>query len=864
MRKKKTTTRRGDRAGAATAIGLIILGPSALAIDSGPALARLAPQAYEIAPGPMADALSRLADESGAHLVFDAAIARHVVTRGVHGKRTLEEALDELLTGTRLGYRVDPEGRAVMIVLAQNGAMQNDAVGAEALPTIDIGAEEKGQNERGERPGSSIKGSGTGGRFTGYTVDPEAPSIAGKSNVPIVQTPYAVQTITRQTMDDRQAISLKDAVLTSTSGVTVGYQFYDNFLIRGFDTGQVFYRNGLRQSNSSNLETANLQSIEILKGPAAMLYGRVEPGGIVNLVPKRPLPVPYVSTQQQGGNFGSYRGTLDATGPLNDDKSLLYRLNIVYNRTDTFRDFGNKENFLIAPVVTWKPTDRFTLNVEGEVQRTYFVDDLGDLGVPAFGRRPAPIPISRYLGEPALTTKFRNANERALFAYDWTFQLADDWSITNRFSFQNTDYRQRVPGGYFTDESSGDMYRYLWFSSGAATPGSQFYRRTTATNIDINGKVISGPITHNILAGFDYFYSLQKGQGTFNFGAIPTPINIFNPIYLPLNPGFFPLDTFSSTDKQMWRGIYVQDQISFWDDKIHILLSGRHDNAEVRTQAVDVGFGEPTLESLRESVVSNSANSPMAGVLIQPFPWLSIYGNYTRSFGLSQGLTLGTPLPPQVGTQYEGGVKAELLDKRLFVTFAYFDIFKKNIQRPVPGSPLVRAVGEAESRGVEFDLAGRLDGNWSVIFNYSHIDVRFTKDDPGNIGGTTAIGNEVYSTFLVGKRLASIPRNQANLWVKYDALGEFEGLGVAGGVSYVDARPGDDINTYVLPAYARVDGMVSYNFKPTWLWPSAPNLTFQANVRNLLGTTHFEGATDRFNAVPGAPRSFLASIRAEF
>ena len=149
----KTVNRKRDRAGAATAIGLIILGPSALAIDAGPALARLAPQAYEIAPGPMADALSRLADESGAHLVFDAAIARHVLTRGVHGKRTLEEALDELLMGTNLGYRVDPEGRAVMTSSRRTARGISDAMAVGEASAADRcgGGEDPGTAHRPAR-----------------------------------------------------------------------------------------------------------------------------------------------------------------------------------------------------------------------------------------------------------------------------------------------------------------------------------------------------------------------------------------------------------------------------------------------------------------------------------------------------------------------------------------------------------------------------------------------------------------------------------------------------------------------------------------------------------------------------------------
>lgn len=698
-----------------------------------------------------------------------------------------------------------------------------------------------------------------GGRLTGYSV--AGPVASTKTNIPILQTPYSVQIVTRQTMDDRQAIDIKDVLTTSVSGVSLGYQFYDNFRIRGFDAGSAFFRNGLRQAQSTNIETVNLQSIEVLKGPAAMLYGRVQPGGMVNLVPKRPLPVPYYSLHQQGGSFGTARSTLDATGPLTEDKTLLYRANFSYFRTDTFRDFGNRETYMFAPTVTWKPTDRFTLNVDGEYNAAYWVDDLGDVGVPALGRRPAPIPISRYLEEPNITTKFRNANERALFAYDWTFQFLDDWSVTNRFSYQNTDFRQRIPYAFDFDERTGQLSRALWIVGGLR--GGTFSRRNLSTNVDLKGKVVTGPFTHQLLAGFDYFDFKNPAIGS-DFFEISS-INIYAPIYSPLNlvPFYAATNNFTALNKDKWTGLYVQDQISFWNDRIHILLGGRHDWAEGgRRSAYDEPFA---LTEFQRVVSYNSPNSPMAGVLIQPLPWLSIYGNYTRSYGSSNvDNRTNKPLPPEIGVQYEGGVKAEFFDKRLVATFAYFDIFKKNIARPVPGRQFTRLAGEAESRGVEFDINGRIDDNWSVIANFSHMDVRFTKDDEGLIGRTTTVGNDVYSRYLVGKRLAAVPRNQANLWLKYEADGDYRGLSVAGGVSYVDQRPGDDINTFVLPAYARVDGMASYNFKPTWLMANVPNMTFQVNVRNLFGTTYYESSIDRFSIVPGAPRSFLASLRAEF
>jgi iron complex outermembrane receptor protein len=164
----------------------------------------------------------------------------------------------------------------------------------------------------------------------------------------------------------------------------------------------------------------------------------------------------------------------------------------------------------------------------------------------------------------------------------------------------------------------------------------------------------------------------------------------------------------------------------------------------------------------------------------------------------------------------------------------------------------VTTVGAARSNGVEFDVTGRIDDNWSVIATFSHLDARITRDDDSSGGGGDT-----------GKRLSSVPHNTGNLWAKYQASGEFEGLTLGGGGVYVDKAFGDNANSFELPAYARVDAMASYKFKAALL-SFAPDLTFQINVTNLLDTTYYQGANGRMSITPGAPRAFLASIRAEF
>ncbi|WP_036291096.1 TonB-dependent siderophore receptor [Methylosinus sp. PW1] len=717
------------------------------------------------------------------------------------------------------------------------------ARGQESLPAIDIAGQTLGGSGSG-KAGAADKSARSGGRETGY--NQVGPAASTKTSIPILETPYSVQIVPRETMDDRQAVSIRDALFTNVSGVAGSSNYYDGVIVRGFDSGNQIYRNGLRQPNATNQETTNLQSIEVLKGPAAMLYGRVEPGGLINIVTKRPQETPYFSVHQQVGSFGLTRTAIDATGPLLEDKTLLYRMNVSYLAKDSFQPHVGQDNLLISPSITWRPTEQFTLNVEGEYQRGYF-RDLSP--IPALGFRPAGIPISRYLLDSYVADKYPNFQERSLFGYDWTYRIDNDWSVTNRLSHTRADYRQR--GHWldsFSNEATGDALRGIWLvpTPNAAEP--IFYRETVSTNVDLQGKAVTGPLTHRVLAGFDYYSHDLKAHG--HCCDYISSINIYYPVNIPAN-----VDALSSSyrtiNKEKWKGLYAQDQISFWDDRIQLLLGGRHDWAESSTATLwsDESFAE--VDS-RRVVVPVSANSPRIGVLIRPFSWLSVYGNYTRSYGSSNGIDqYSRPLQPQIGTQFEGGVKAELLDGRLTATAAYFDIDKKNQTTAISGTPFVRVI-DGRSNGVELDLTGRIDEHWSVIANFTHLDARIVKDHDVVNGGGTA-----------GKRLHSVPHNTANLWAKYEAWGALAGLTVGGGVSYVDKAFGDNDNSFELPAHARVDVMASYKLEAGWI-PHAPKLTFQLNVNNLLDTTYYEGGGGRMGAVPGAPRTFLGSLRAEF
>ena len=314
--------------------------------------------------------------------------------------------------------------------------------------------------------------------------------------------------------------------------------------------------------------------------------------------------------------------------------------------------------------------------------------------------------------------------------------------------------------------------------------------------------------------------------------------------------------------REQWTGLYAQDTVSFLQDRVHPLFGGRYDWARYgsgfspNSDAEASGSYNPTT-GIGFLQASDQAFSPRIGAVIQPVPWLSLYGQYTKSFGVTNALPVpGTPLfPPEEGVQYEAGIKGEFLNKRLTATVAVFDITKTNVVQALSGTPFSTPVGQIESKGIEFDLAGSINDNWSVIATYAYDNARITSGQgPRNFTGLTIDES--------GNQLQDVPRNAGSIWVKYDAYGRWRGLSLAAGVVAVGDRQGDNQNDFVLPAYARVDTMVQYRFQPMGL-TQFKNVTLQLNVKNLLNTTYYQNSSSRFNIFPGPSRTILASVRAE-
>ena len=750
------------------------------------------------------------------------------------------------------------------------------ALAQETLPTIDIAGEQNGAPARRNLGQLS---SLDDGKQAGYART-NAFS-ATKTNTPLIDTPRSVVVIPRQVLEDNQILNTQDAV-KFVSGVQTGlFTYYDAYLIRGFSNGNNTYRDGLKLSGVSNTsDTAFIERVEVLKGPAAMLYGRIQPGGMVNFVTKRPQAEASYSAQEQFGSWGLSRTTVDATGPLDKEKTLLYRVIGVYDRADDFIDFRHRDNGSVLARLAWRPIEQFEANLSFQYDHLQ-VANRGSYGqmipalaqsyaIPGFIGRPAGLPRNWTQLDPKWYDELPDVMDRVLVAADWTYRFDNQWSVTNRFHYNHADEMQYylLSRGY--NLTTGQMNRKLSWSRG--------YRDMYSLNLDVNGEVETGPLKHKLLFGFDYFWYHQVYKGDNPPGAPPAgfplqPIQALN-IWAPNYGGidYYALHGYVaqgagnvlSRSNQVNYGYYVQDDISY-DDFIHFLIGGRYDVAfdvgqEVfgATQSAAGAQCYPFCDGhYNPSWKGNKTErkiSPNGGLLVKLNESFSVYASYSESFANSNAAAQSadaTPFKPQEGQQFEVGAKASLFDGRLTGSIAAFDLYLSNILTPdprFPNSSFQIAAGKVRNRGLELDVAGQVTDNISIIGSYSYSDAIVLKS---NVTGTGAI---------LGKRWPGIPRHAGNLWVKYDtAPGAKEGFTFGAGFYANGERWGNTANSWQLPAYVRFDAMVGYRF----VLQNVP-IEAQLNVVNIADTKYFESSDGGLNAAYGAPRTFVGSLKVKF
>ncbi|MEH2112020.1 TonB-dependent siderophore receptor [Nostoc sp.] len=649
------------------------------------------------------------------------------------------------------------------------------------------------------------------GEQNGYSV-PEA-STATKTDTPLRDIPQSIQVIPQQVIKDQGITRITDAT-RNVSGTTLA-SGYGNLIgdvrVRGFYSG--FLRDGFA-TQPFFVDGGNIEQVEVLKGPASVLYGALEPGGIVNYVTKKPLSNPYYAVDFTAGSYDFYKSAIDLTGPLSNDKRLLYRLNVSYENSGSYRDFIDNDIVFIAPVVTYQISDSTDITLAYEYLNAKLGFDRGLRPVSAFLK----VPINLNIGEP---DDFQD-NEEHRLNLTLNHRFNQNLRLRSGFLYLSEKYNSLVtqPGDLAADDRTLTDRSYF----GGLTDVDNYALQT-----DLIGDFKTGAIAHQLLLGLEWRkrYQADRGIG----GVYEGTLDIFNPVYgLPRIPN--PNSFFEQTTTTI--GIYLQDQVTLLPN-LKLLAGGRYDFVEYSS-----GDGQ-----FAPTEFYDSAFSPRIGIVYQPIEPISLYASYSSSFvpNNNSRTVSGQPLEPSRGTQYEVGIKAELFDKRLSATLAVYDITKTNIptrdlNNTTDNQEYFIAVGEVKSRGIELDIAGEISPGWRVIASGYLNDAFVSKDN----------------NLPEGRRLTNAPTQGASLWTTYQVqTGDLRGLGIGAGIFFVGDCTANIDDPLTLPSYVRTDASISYK---------RDNWRAALNFKNIFNVKYYE--SNDYLTFPQAPFTLQGTVSFEF
>lgn len=773
---------------------------------------------------PLGTALEQLKHATGMPLVFKSEQIAGKNSSAAKGNMSPRQALDALLIGTDLTYK------------EENGNIRLHA------RSIEIAA--SGKEQPTTLPELVIK------QIRGSSYITEEASSATRIPAPIKDVPRSIGVVPRNVIEDQKAFRIDEAIrnvsgtfMSSTQGGRAG-----EFIIRGFRSDLNIFKNGFREDSTygarAGRDTANIESIEVVKGPPSYLYGRSDPGGVINQITKAPLGHRYYSGEMIFGSYGLYRPTIDIGGPLNESGSITSRLNAVYESAGSYRQGVQTERFFIAPTIGWALSSQTSLRLEGE----YLHDKSPiDRGIVAVGNGPAPIPIGTFLGDPRRRGEIDHGKTTLTLLHKFND------TFTWRSALRNAVTAERYSSleSNIMDETTGilGLARYE-----IPTRTQSHYMQN-----ELHAAFSTGTIKHKALLGLELGREFSRSKTSGDFGELGSFIDIYNPSNRQFNDG--PLTTFSNLKQtNNALGLYFGDQISLLPN-LHMHAGGRFDVFEQNIVNRPNAF---LTEGSKDKQVDR-AFSPSIGMTYQPWSPVAVFANYTRSFAPQSGGARnvnGTLFRPETGEAYEGGLKLHTPDEQLRLTFTAFEIIKKNVLTSDisqgPGSGFSIATGEQRSRGFEVDLAGRLLPGLEVIASYAYIDARITEDN----------------TFLEGSRLPNVPKHQASLWTTYTINeGMLRGFGASAGFVAFGQRTGillcqDPVGSFCqepfnLPGYVRVDAAVYYRNQASIL-NKRTNFIASVNVRNLLDERYFTGAQNfREIIYTGAPVTVIGSLKFE-
>jgi iron complex outermembrane recepter protein len=695
--------------------------------------------------------------------------------------------------------------------------------------------------------------------------------------------PQALSTVTKELIADRGAFQLSDAVKIA-SGVSPS-SFYNQFNIRGIsqnEEGQII--NGMRTRQFYFLQplTTNVERVEVLKGPASVTFSSVDPGGSINMVTKKPLAETRREVSLSAGSFSTVRGALDFTGPLNESKTLLYRINGAYQEAQSYRDLVKNNSVLISPSITYLPSDKTAINTE--LIYSNMVGNL-DRGQPIFGAVAGKTnlnstPISLNLGA---ANDFFKSKELILMA-----NLSHKFS--EKISFNASYMKQTWSEDLQEHRTTNAFARDITGAEVTSLVGMQMVQRkqfwsTDNLNAYFNFNFNAGKTSNKLLVGYDLqSWNKLKGGGqnaargfllkdgsvagsfvlanaanyqTVSIGGktLPRPntnyFDLGNPVYTVRNINDYTLNSRIAVPSALTTtdAIYVQEQLKF--GKFSALLSLRNEWFEDITN-----YNAPN-----EASFKNTALIPRIGLTYEVTKNINVYGTYLEGYQPqsntvtllpSTGAYFWTPtsaatFKPLISDLKELGMKADLLDKRFTLNMAFYEINQKNILMSAndPTKPdLLVQRGADRSRGFETDLAGYILPNWQINASYSFIDAKIIAD-----------ANET----LVGQRKENVAKHSGNIWTRYNfgANSKLKDLGIGAGMNAQGSKIPWFSRAFEVPAFTTFDAAIYYT-------PSKSNVQMALNMNNIFDKTYWIGAQNYTRLFPGAPRNFMLTATYKF
>lgn len=625
-----------------------------------------------------------------------------------------------------------------------------------------------------------------------------------KTDTPLIETPQSISVVPRAQIESQGAATVGQA-LRYTAGVVAEWRGlssskYDHILVRGSAGYTVdMYWDGLRLPSIGSIggptpDPYFLERIEVLKGPASVLYGQGAANGLVNAISKRPTPDARREVRFSIGNNGYRWFGLDLGGPVDDAGQFLYRVVSVGLDSDSPIDSAHEKRFGIAPSLTWQPTDDTALTLYANYQHDPdlgYYDTRPAIGT-AFHNPLGKVPSDFNANEPRIDASDR---KYITVGYEFEHRIDDTWNVRQNLRYVDADYDWQAVAfqSLQADNRTADRYASHLMRSGL---GLELDNQTQA-------RFETGPVEHTVLIGVDYQW---ENTDSVNYAGTATPIDIFDPVYGGA-VNFAPKPRGDSNQKIRQTGIYLQEQARYGNGSL--LFGGRHDHAS--SQSSNRLNGTATR-------LSDEATTWRAGFVYQFANGIAPYGSYSHSFQPVGGLDAdGRPFEPARGKQYEAGIKIQPRNGKALFTVAAFDLTEDNLTTPDDSNlGFNTQLGEVRTRGAEFEGRFVIADSLTVIAAYTYLDNEITH-------GAAA---------ETGKSRPNTPRHTASLWADYNFNGGLQGLGIGAGVRYVGASPANIAESpdyFEAPAYTLADLNAHYD-----LGAALRGVRLELSVKNLF------------------------------